>query len=464
MKHLLQSIASTTLLLALMLAQVCASSPATSTFGKQVLVVADKGSVAQVEKDYSQFWSQLKKRDFNLTFADVSTAELFKYGQKTCDNLIMFSPEVQSLGGSGGNNSKFSASDVIAFVGQGGNVLLTASSTSGSAVRKLALEFGFELDPSGTLLAGASDKVVDKSLDAEYGSGSGNMTVIKVDVDSELPFLTKSGGSGQVLFHGIGHRLVEHNNLVFPGLKVDSNSVDIIDSKTGTKKKTTGDDKDNVLVGLSQARNNARVLFTGSMAMFSDKFMKADGQSGNAQVVTQLTSWLFQEVGQIRVKSANHHRLNEKKPLKQYRIKDPFVYEIELEELVNGKWRPFQLPSKDDKVQLEFVMLDPFIRTNLVPSQGGKFVTRPDLILPDVHGVYTLKVEYKRRGYSYIVQKDVVSIVPFRHNEYPRFLVAAYPYYASVGLSMSVFILFTMFYLYYQDPSVTSANEGKKKK
>ncbi|KAI3633303.1 hypothetical protein MIR68_008250 [Amoeboaphelidium protococcarum] len=459
MKHLLQSITSTILLLALMLAQVCASSAVTGTLVKQVLVVADKGSVAEVEKDYSQFWSQLKKRDYNLTFADVSTAELFKYGQKTCDNLILFSPEVKSLGGS---SSKFSAGDVIDFVGQGGNVLLTASSTSGSVVRKLALEYGFELDPSGTLLAGASDKIVDKSLDAEYGGGK--KTVLKVDVDSELPFLTKSGGSGQVLFHGIGHRLVEHNNLVFPGLKVDSTSVDIIDSKTGNKKKSTGDNKDNVLVGLSQARNNARVAFTGSMAMFSDKFMKADDKSGNAQVISQLTSWLFQEVGQIRVKSVSHHRLNEKKPLKQYRIKDPFVYEIELEELVNGKWRPFQLPSKDDKVQLEFVMLDPFIRTNLVPSQGGKFVTRPDLILPDVHGVYTLKVEYKRRGYSYIVQKDVVSIVPFRHNEYPRFLVAAYPYYASVGLSMGVFILFTLFYLYYQDPSVTSANEGKKKK
>ena len=37
------------------------------------------------------------------------------------------------------------------------------------------------------------------------------------------------------------------------------------------------------------------------------------------------------------------------------------VYSIEIQELVNGKWVPF----KGDDVQMEFVRIDPFVRTTL---------------------------------------------------------------------------------------------------
>ena len=42
------------------------------------------------------------------------------------------------------------------------------------------------------------------------------------------------------------------------------------------------------------------------------------------------------------------------------------MYSIEIQELVNGKWAAF----KGDDVQMEFVRIDPFVRTTL-KRKGG---------------------------------------------------------------------------------------------
>ncbi len=94
-------------------------------------------------------------------------------------------------------------------------------------------------------------------------------------------------------------------------------------------------------------------------------------------------------------------------------------------------------------------MLDPYIRTTLkqvdYSSSFGRFEAK--FRLPDVYGVFTFKVNYKRTGLTYILAEDQVSIRPFRHNEYPRFLTAAYPYYASTGSMVVGFLVFSAVWL-----------------
>ena len=59
-----------------------------------------------------------------------------------------------------------------------------------------------------------------------------------------------------------------------------------------------------------QARNNARVVFSGSLDFFSDEFFTADvevaGQapvkSGNAALARALALWCFKETGVLKVK------------------------------------------------------------------------------------------------------------------------------------------------------------------
>ncbi|VDK50543.1 unnamed protein product [Gongylonema pulchrum] len=103
-------------------------------------------------------------------------------------------------------------------------------------------------------------------------------------------------------------------------------------------------------------------------------------------------------------------------------------YSIEVEELADGKWSPFK--GKD--MQLEFVRIDPFVRTTLKNS-NGKLKTY--FKLPDVYGVY----------------KFMVSVRPLQHTQYERFIYSAYPYYVSSFSMMIGVVLFSFVFLYHKD-------------
>jgi len=70
-------------------------------------------------------------------------------------------------------------------------------------------------------------------------------------------------------------------------------------------------------------------------------------------------------------------------------------YSIEIEELRDNKWQAFN--GKD--VQLEFVRIDPFVRTTLSNKNG---VFKTTFKLPDVYGVYQFRVDYNRMGYTHL--------------------------------------------------------------
>ena len=45
-----------------------------------------------------------------------------------------------------------------------------------------------------------------------------------------------------------------------------------------------------------------------------------------------------------------------------------------------------------------------------------------------------------------------ISVRPFRHNDYERFIPAAYPYYASAFSMMAAVVLFSIVFLYHREP------------
>lgn len=97
-----------------------------------------------------------------------------------------------------------------------------------------------------------------------------------------------------------------------------------------------------------------------------------------------------------------------------------------------------------DDVQLEVIMLDPQIRTALHHDGNGHY--HAAFNLPGMFGMYKFKVNYLRHGYGGIVQSAVNPVHPFRHNEYDRFLVSAYPYYMSSFSMMVGFFLFSVLF------------------
>lgn len=217
-----------------------------------------------------------------------------------------------------------------------------------------------------------------------------------------------------------------------------------------------------MLISGLQARNNARVVFSGSLDFFSNEFfesgiVKSHGpqnkmyqKSGNEDLSKALTRWVFKEVGVIRVSGVNHHLVGEKTSPSDYTIKQEIVYSIKIEEIVNGKWEPF----KNTDVQFEFVRLDPFVRATLV-NQNGNFNYK--FIIPDVYGIFKFVVDYNRVGYTHLFSSTQVSVRPLKHTEYDRFISAAYPYYVSAFSMIVAVFFFSFIQLYHHDSNSPAA-------
>jgi len=259
-----------------------------------------------------------------------------------------------------------------------------------------------------------------------------------------------------VLFRGIGQDIEEDSALLFSVLSASSTAYSHRSNEAVKDLHVAG--RKISLVSALQARNNARVVFSGSAEMFSDRFFKSsvqkwttDGKakshdkSGNEKFCSRLVQWAFQERGILRASNVQHHRVGETVAPYSYTIKDDIKYSISIEEWNGKKWVPFQ--AKD--VQLEFRMLDPYVRTTLQHDDKGTFYTT--FKLPDVYGVFTFKIEYIRRGYGFLTSITRTPVRPFRHNEYERFIESAYPYYASSFSMMVGLFIFSWFFLYHRE-------------
>jgi oligosaccharyltransferase complex subunit beta len=277
-----------------------------------------------------------------------------------------------------------------------------------------------------------------------------------------------------VLFHGVGQSLVDPENvLALPVLHGNPSTYSAMPNKhVGEGPESAG--ADTLLVTAVQGRNNARVVVAGSLAMFTNDYFRAtdsDGkQVGNEAFCRELSKWALAERGVLRFRDITHHRtdgvppdviLHEKErpdaPVTMYpdpeltrnslvyRIKDEIVYSMIVEQYIDGKWAPF---SADD-MQLEFVMLDPYVRTNMKSDANGKF--QAVFTAPDSYGIFKFRVLYRRAGYSVLHAETKVSIRPFKHDEYERFIFSAYPYYASAISATVAFFVFSVFFLFSSD-------------
>jgi len=344
---------------------------------------------------------------------------------------------------------------------------LAISSEITENIRNFARELDIEFDEQDTF-------VIDHFNYNISDDGKHTLLVSNNVVNNE-GILSKEVIEGPpVLFRGIGHKvgsvplltkIMWANDTAYSYETKDGQAVDQEPLTIGN---SIG------LISALQARNNARVTFVGSLEFFSDRFFDSPVQkfnssepypkSGNEAFVSDLTKWTLQEKGVIRVTSRLHHKEDEYEQLEMYRIKDNFTYTIEISEYVNDHWQPFN----GNDVQLELIMLDPYIRVNLTALPTTKEHEehharkyKAHVQLPDVYGVFTLKVNYKRPGYTYIVDTTTITIRHFRHNEYPRFISAAYPYYtgaASMGIG---FLLFCFIWIFNKDASKTTAEKKK---
>ncbi|XP_075969128.1 dolichyl-diphosphooligosaccharide--protein glycosyltransferase non-catalytic subunit Ost48 [Anticarsia gemmatalis] len=416
---------------------------------QETLVLVDN---LNIRETHSQFFKSLQDRGYSLTFklADDANLVLSKYGEYLYKNLIVFAPSVLEFGG------QIDTEAITKFIDDGGNLLMAGNAAAGDVYREIASECGFEMDEE-------SAAVIDHfNYDA---SDDGEHTRIVVSPKNLIssPTIVGDQNSQPLLFEGTGLILDKDNSLVLPILTADSTAYSY-NPKSQVKEYPHAVGRKTVLIAALQARNNARIVFSGSLFFFSDEAFNSavakvhgdkvtSNQSGNKVLSVRLSEWAFGERGRLRVRSVNHHREGEKESSNTYTITDTVVYRIEIEELKNGKWQPFE--AKD--VQLEFVRIDPFIRTTLQKKPNG--VYEAIFKVPDVWGVYQFKVDYDRVGYSRLYHSTQVSVRPLQHTQYERFIPSAYPYYVSAFSMMIGVFLFSFFFLYYKEEPTKTKSE-----
>jgi len=366
------------------------------------------------------------------------------------ENLVLFSPSVEEFGGS------LSVEAIVQFVDGGGNMILAGSSEATDLIRELGTEVGVEMDEEGSA-------VIDH-LHHDLKLDEGQHTVISAPVEGLLsaPLVVGSAPpSAPLLYRGTGLTTDPENSLILALLTAPSTAYTHDPVKRITEYPHATGSSVVLLAGL-QARNNARVLVCGSLEFFSDAFLSSAVHtpqgayhevSGNGAVVAAVSKWALKQAGVIRVTDVSHNKVGETDVPHEYTIKEELEFHISVEELVDGVWKPFQA----DDLQLEFVRIDPFVRTTLTPSADGKFSTR--FIVPDVYGVYQFKVEYNRIGYTRLTSATQIPVRPFLHTQYERFIACAYPYYASAFSMMVGLFLFSFVFLHHAPPAARPKTE-----
>lgn len=321
------------------------------------------------------------------------------------------------------------------FIDSGRSVVIAADSGVSHAIRDLASKVGVDFPDKGRVLDHFNhDLSGPEHENLIVNTLPGMQSILGVDKIENILF----EGTSQVLAParvsaGILFPILNAQTTAFPSPKAN-------------------------LVAAMQARNNARIIVSGSLTLFSNAFLDATISasagsplssasskkvvSGNKKFVTELAAWAFGERSLLRASELKHHRQGESVAPDVYIIKDNITVSTTIEEYVAGKWVPFVA----DGLQLEFIMLDPYYRINVPHVANG--VHSVNFTAPDVYGVFTFEIEYRKFGYSSLLLSQIHGVRPYKHNEYERFVPAAYPYYAGAFSMLVGAILLGLLVLY----------------
>lgn len=139
------------------------------------------------------------------------------------------------------------------------------------------------------------------------------------------------------------------------------------------------------------------------------------------------------------------------------------TFDIELSEYSLDRWVPLKTHNVDE-IQLEFSMLSPFYRLNLVPMSQTSQSTlyRASFKLPDQHGIFRFEVNYKRPFLTNLDVKREVTVRHFAHDEWPRSweISGGWVWIAGVWTTVVAWVAFVGLWLW-SEP-ITRERSGKK--
>ncbi|KAJ4459938.1 putative Dolichyl-diphosphooligosaccharide--protein glycosyltransferase 48 kDa subunit [Paratrimastix pyriformis] len=375
---------------------------------ERVLVLHDASSI---QSTHSKFFKGLKDHGMTLTFKSIESSEageFTEFGEYLYDSVIVFAPEADEL----------PKDQLNQFLDDKHNVLIISSESDG--VKDWLEEINIR---------------VDESADSE--------TVVSA-TPLDIPVIVGPNKIGQVSISGFPltvSSLSSPETVYYPVLSADGK----------------------VYSYALQTRVDGRVMVVSSLQFFSDDSFTET--PANAQLAHQLAMWTFGRRGNVRAVDVEYRVLSNPPPCSEVvppmdaflsnrsavnpavlSVNDFVRFSFRMEERVmkEGKpvWVPFVRPGE---AQLEFTMLNPRLRTVLDVDLNGVYSAQ--FRAPDVYGIYKFGVNYHAPGYNPLNVVQKVSVRPYRHNAFERFIPCAYPYYASAFAAMGAVFLFAATFL-----------------
>ncbi|WFD33192.1 oligosaccharyl transferase glycoprotein complex, beta subunit [Malassezia cuniculi] len=464
-------------------ALLCSHAFAGSATGNRVLVFAEEPSA------YEGWVSSLSARGYSVGVQDASTElehAIYENGERAFDHIALLAPAMKEF------PAGLRPQQLVSFLQDGGNMLVALSSELSEAWRAFAREFDLEFAQRETLLVDhfGYDKSIDTGNHAAVQLGGASPYFARggpLDVPVFREETRAAVNATPFVYRGVAHWLGP-NPLAFSAIAPPLSAYETdVPQVSGAPGRWTAEGIDAIeplyearapLVGadvyssdataslasaLQLRDNSARATFIGSTEVFAGLY-KGDVQ---CKVIDELVGWTFQERGVLRVERTAHERIAadeadvrpeyEEEPgaAHMYRIKDNVRFSIDLAAF-EDEWKA---APRDLDLQVSVVMLDAYVTEPLVATtetvDGERPVTRYEatIQLPDRHGVFSFKVNWKRHGLTYVVTSDTAPVRPFNHDEYPRMLSSSWPYVAGAFSTMAAFVAFVALWLSMPSPS-----------
>ena len=283
--------------------------------GKRTLVLLDTFTTIET---HSLFFSGLAERGHKLTYFLASSPDvlLSKYGEPLYDNLIYFAPGTSEFTSPSLNG----ADGIVAFVEGGGNVIMAGEKGMSELTREIAGEFGVDFEKKRSV-------VVDHfSFAPGLDVGGKHWVIVSDGLVRNVKVLGREagreGGVAPVVFRGVGVTVESENVLAFPILTGASSTYSAVPNKeiisstaaSSSSSLLTNAGKALGLIVAVQARNNARVIVSGSLDFFADAFFEHQLEGtggkkvGNKLVALEMSKWGLGERGILRATNVTHHR------------------------------------------------------------------------------------------------------------------------------------------------------------
>lgn len=397
-----------------------------------LLVVFD---TADTVVTHAGFVSSLRERGYDLTEALASSElPLHAPGAARVDSIyggiVLLCPTAPNM------EDRLPLDSLLRFVDNGGAVFAAGSGGYSRWFASVAKAFGVSLDSP-------ESRVIDHQR-AFTALDRGDRTWVAAGGRAKSTFLfggedSETVDPGSVVFHGPGAGLFADNELVEAVLWGSGSSYSGKPGKAVTALPHESGSA-TVLAATLSTRGGARFAYFGSLDALSDEVFEAAG-AAHASAVTSLAAWAFGHRGVLRAHHLRYWTQREDAEENGFRVKDDITVNLDVQvwDGDRGLWGEFAV----DDMQLEFVMLNPWVRTRLLPAGNGDNSTYSAIVpVPDQIGIYKFRIAYYRPGVSGLELEEVVPIRPFLHNEYRRFIPMAYPYYAACFTMLaSVFML-----------------------